>query len=166
VLALGFCALIAVAGAACKSGPEDATITGEIKTKMMADSTVPATKINVDTKEGVVTLTGEVESAAAKQKAETIAKAVNGVKNVKNDLTVKPPAPPTVPAAAGNDAAIQKAISDKLVAAKIGGVTVSVTGGVATLSGKVKKGEMVKARQAADEANPKPDRVVNQITEE
>ena len=88
ILALSFCALVAVTGAACKSGPEDATITANVKTKLAADSTVPATKVNVDTKEGVVTLSGEVESAAVKSKAEADAKTAEGVKSVVNNLTI------------------------------------------------------------------------------
>jgi len=164
VLAVSFCILVAMA-TACKSGPEDPAITASVKSKMALDTTVPAMKINVDTKDGAVTLTGEVESDAAKQKAETIAKGVEGVKSVKNNITVKPPMPVAPPPAAGNDAAIKKAVEDKLTAAKVTGVTVAVTGGVATLSGTVPKGQMAKAVQAANEANPKPTRVMNQITE-
>jgi hyperosmotically inducible periplasmic protein len=163
VLAVSFCALVVVSGTACKSGPDDAAITTSVKAKMAADPTVPMTKISVDTKDGVVTLTGEVDNDAAKQKAESIAKGVEGVKSVKNQLTVKPAAPP--PVAANNDTAIQKAVQDKFTEAKISGVTVAVSGGVATLTGTVPKGQMQKAVQAAMEANPKPTRVVNQITE-
>jgi osmotically-inducible protein OsmY len=165
VLAFAFCALVAATGGACKSGPEDSTITGSVKTKMAADATVPATKINVDTKDGVVTLTGEVETDAAKTKAESIAKGVEGVKSVTNNLTVRPAAPTMPPATAGNDAAIQKAVQDKMTDARISGVTVTVNGGVATLTGSVAKGQMQNAVKAANEANPKPTRVVNQITE-
>jgi osmotically-inducible protein OsmY len=164
VLAVSFCVVVALA-TACKSGPDDAAITASVKSKMAADTTVPAMKINVDTKDGAVTLTGEVGEAAAKAKAETIAKGVEGVKSVTNNITVKPPAPVAPPPAAGNDAAIKKAVEDKLAAAKITGVTVAVDGGVVTLSGTVPKGSMVKAVQAANEANPKPSSVKNQITE-
>lgn len=47
------------------------------------------TKINVDSADGVVTLKGKVESAEAKKKAEQVAKQVDGVKSVKNQLTVE-----------------------------------------------------------------------------
>lgn len=164
VFAFAFCVLVAATGTACKSGPEDSTITATVKTKMAADTTVPATKINVDTKEGVVTLNGEVESDAAKTKAETIAKGVEGVKSVKNNLTVKPAAPP-VTMAPSNDAAVQKAVEDNIKKANVSGVTVMVKDGVATLTGTVPKGQMQKAVQAANEASPKPTRVVNQVTE-
>jgi hyperosmotically inducible periplasmic protein len=46
-------------------------------------------KINVDSNEGVVTLKGKVDSAEAKKKAEQVAKQVDGVKSVKNQLTVE-----------------------------------------------------------------------------
>jgi len=46
-------------------------------------------KINVDSNEGVVTLKGKVDSAEAKTKAEQVAKQVDGVKSVKNQLTVE-----------------------------------------------------------------------------
>ena len=62
-------------------------------------------------------------------------------------------------------AAIQKAIQDNLTKAGVTGVTVNVSGGVATLTGKLPKAQWQKALQAANEANPKPTRVQNQITE-
>jgi osmotically-inducible protein OsmY len=45
--------------------------------------------INVDVDKDVVTLTGTVASAAQKTKAETVAKAVEGVKGVRNQLKVQ-----------------------------------------------------------------------------
>ncbi len=157
VLAVTFCALVALTGVACKSGPSDAELTASVKTKLAADSTIPAAKVSVDTKDGVVTLSGEVDNAAVKSKAESIAKGVEGVKSVADNLTVKP-APPMM---ANNDAATKKAIEDNLTKAKITGITVTVTDGVATLAGTVAKGQLIKARQAADEATPKPTRVVS-----
>lgn len=158
VLAVSFCALVVVTGAACKSGPDDTTITSNVKAKLAGDSTVPASKITVDTKAGVVTLTGEVDSAATKSKAETLAKGAEGVKSVTDNLTVKAPPPPMT---ANNDAAIKKGIEDNLAKAKITGVTVVVAEGVATLTGTVPKGTLIKVRQATDEATPKPTKVVS-----
>ncbi|WP_336818385.1 molecular chaperone OsmY [Cedecea sp. MMO-103] len=67
----------------------DAATTSEIKAKLLADSIVPSHHIKVETTDGVVQLSGEVKSAAQSEKAESIAKAVEGVKSVKNDLKVK-----------------------------------------------------------------------------
>ena len=45
--------------------------------------------INVDVDNGVVTLTGTVASAAQKTRAQTVARGVEGVTNVRNNLTVR-----------------------------------------------------------------------------
>jgi hyperosmotically inducible periplasmic protein len=67
----------------------DTATTSEIKAKLLADDIVPSRKVKVETTEGVVQLTGMVESQAQSDRAESIAKAVDGVKSVKNDLKVK-----------------------------------------------------------------------------
>ena len=67
----------------------DAATTSEIKAKLLADSTVPSRKVKVETTDGVVQLSGTVDSQAQIQRAESIAKAVDGVKSVKNDLKAK-----------------------------------------------------------------------------
>jgi hyperosmotically inducible protein len=68
----------------------DAATTSEIKAKLLADDIVPSRKIKVETTNGVVQLSGTVEKEAQSERAESIAKAIEGVKSVKNDLTVKP----------------------------------------------------------------------------
>jgi hyperosmotically inducible protein len=156
--------LVVAAGAACKSGPDDATITGSVKSKMAADTNVSATSINVDTKEGVVTLSGTVDSATEKSQAETIAKGVEGVKSVTNNLTVKPAAPVTTSAPSASDTAIENAIMANLTKAGVSGVEVDVMNGEATLKGSVTRDQMMKAVQAANEASPKPSKVNNQLT--
>ena len=54
----------------------------------------------------------------------------------------------------------EKAVTDNLAKASITGVTVEVAGGVVTLKGSVAKGSKIKVMQAANEANPKPTKVV------
>ncbi|MEY4922390.1 MAG: hypothetical protein RLY17_1107 [Pseudomonadota bacterium] len=68
----------------------DAVTTSSIKAKLLADDIVPSRKITVETTDGVVLLTGFVENKAQSERAESIAKAVDGVKSVKNDLNIKP----------------------------------------------------------------------------
>ena len=68
----------------------DAAITTAVKGKYVLDDELKAHDINVDTVGGVVTLTGAAPSAAAIERATTIAKTVDGVKDVTNQLTVKP----------------------------------------------------------------------------
>ncbi|ALB61548.1 Osmotically inducible protein OsmY [Cronobacter condimenti 1330] len=67
----------------------DAATTSEIKAKLLADDIVPSRNVKVETTDGVVQLSGTVESEKQSQRAESIAKAIDGVKSVKNDLKVK-----------------------------------------------------------------------------
>ena len=69
---------------------DDATITAKIKTALLAEPGVKGMAIDVDTSNNVVSLNGSVASDAAKTRAEEIARKVEGVKQVKNNLTVKP----------------------------------------------------------------------------
>lgn len=68
----------------------DAAITGKVKTALIADPDVKALKIDVDTKDNVVTLNGTADTQANADKAVTIAKGIDGVKSVDNRLTIKP----------------------------------------------------------------------------
>jgi len=68
---------------------DDAAITTALKIKFVADADLKALDINVDTVGGVVTLTGMAPSATAKNRATEIARTVNGVSNVNNNLTVQ-----------------------------------------------------------------------------
>jgi hyperosmotically inducible protein len=67
---------------------DDAVIVTKIKTKLVADLEVAATNIDVDSEQGVVTLTGEVRSAEARTQAGQIARDTSGVVRVINNLTV------------------------------------------------------------------------------
>jgi hyperosmotically inducible protein len=67
----------------------DAAITSAVKTKFLADTTVGGLKIDVDTKDHVVTLTGTVKSAAEKAEAIRLAKTTKGVSKVVDKLTVQ-----------------------------------------------------------------------------
>jgi osmotically-inducible protein OsmY len=68
----------------------DSALTGKVKSALAADVGLKTvTSINVDTdKGGVVTLKGHVASDDVKKRAEQVAKKVNGVKSVKNQLQV------------------------------------------------------------------------------
>jgi hyperosmotically inducible periplasmic protein len=67
----------------------DAAITTAVKTKFLADPAVSGLKIDVDTTDGVVTLSGNVTSKAEIGLAEKVAKGTDGVKRVVNKLHVK-----------------------------------------------------------------------------
>lgn len=64
----------------------DTATTSEVKAKLLADNIVPSRNVKVETTDGVVQLSGTVKSQAQSDRAESIAKAVEGVKSVKNDL--------------------------------------------------------------------------------
>lgn len=68
---------------------DDAAITTALKVKFVADADLKSLDISVDTVGGVVTLTGMAPSATAKNRATEIARTVNGVSNVNNNLTVQ-----------------------------------------------------------------------------
>ena len=68
---------------------DDSILTAKVKTALIGSPDTKAHQINVETKEGVVQLSGFVDNAAAKTAATNVAKTVTGVKSVKNELTVK-----------------------------------------------------------------------------
>ena len=68
---------------------DDSTLTTLVKTKLMEDSTTKAYQINVGTQNGVVQLTGFVDSTAAKTRAGELARSVDGVVKVSNDLEIR-----------------------------------------------------------------------------
>ena len=68
---------------------EDMAITASVAAGFAKDADLSAIKINVDTKNGNVTLYGPAPTAAAREKATTIAKSIKGVNTVDNKLVVK-----------------------------------------------------------------------------
>jgi len=72
----------------------DASITAAIKAKLIASPDVSALSVDVDTTDGVVTLSGKLDSMDAVKEAVTIASTVDGVKQVLSTVQVesKPPA--------------------------------------------------------------------------
>jgi hyperosmotically inducible periplasmic protein len=85
--------LLAVIGAAALTvgcAQSDAGITASVKTKLVADDLVKARRIDVDTRDRVVTLSGEVRTAEEEAHALMIARNTDGVANVVDQLTVVP----------------------------------------------------------------------------
>jgi osmotically-inducible protein OsmY len=73
----------------------DPGITTAVKSKLAADDTVKAYQIDVDTTSRVVTLSGAVETSAAKEQALLLARQTDGVRDVVDRITVDPQAAPT-----------------------------------------------------------------------
>jgi len=69
---------------------DDATITARVKTALLNDPQVGGMKIDVDTTQGVVTMSGIVKSQAEADRAVQLARQANGVKDVKSTLQVNP----------------------------------------------------------------------------
>lgn len=153
---IGISLLFISALSACSKGPDDATLTTDVKTKLSADNAASA--INVEAKSGVVTLSGMVDSEASKSKAEQTAKAVLGVQSVVNNLTVKPAPTPMVFA---EDATLKKDVEANLTKYGVKGITVEVATGEVTLKGDIMRAKLQDAMKAANEAKPK--KVNNQM---
>ncbi len=99
--AIAFAALagITIIGSGCSVGRgqqtagsyvDDAAITTSVKAKFAEDKTVSATSLSVETLNGTVQLSGFAKSAAEKMQAENIARGVNNVRSVRNDIVVRP----------------------------------------------------------------------------
>src|SRR6476469_7561865 len=140
----------AVLTAAC--GQADMGITTKVKSRLDTDRNVPnASQIQVSTQNKVVTLTGPVDSAATKEHAVAVARGVEGVQDVVDNLTVPPGAvesaePVTASGAAAppSDTAITQAVKEKLLLqpeTATEQIAVDTHEGVVTLSGKVKTPE-------------------------
>ncbi len=86
-------AAIAMTTVACSA--TDPGLTTAVKSKLAADDTVKSYRIDVDTKDAVVTLNGAVDTAAARTRAVELARGTDGVRDVVDRLTVTPGATPT-----------------------------------------------------------------------
>ncbi len=67
---------------------DDASITAEVKMTLLYHRSTSALKTSVTTKNGVVTLSGKAKNAAEKDLATKLVNDVNGVKGVKNRMTI------------------------------------------------------------------------------
>lgn len=67
----------------------DAAITTKVKAALLAERDLKAMQIHVDTKDGVVHLTGEAESSAQIVRAVDVATGIKGVKDVRNSINLK-----------------------------------------------------------------------------
>jgi hyperosmotically inducible protein len=87
IFMLGGCQ--AITGETLGEHIDDTTITTTVKTRLAADKGASLTRIQVDTDRGVVQLSGVVDSAAERARAEQIARGVGGVKSVRNNLQTR-----------------------------------------------------------------------------
>ncbi len=69
---------------------DDAGITTTVKSRLLEDKRVAGTSISVETLNGTVMLSGFAKSTEEKSAAENIARQVNGVRLVKNEIAIRP----------------------------------------------------------------------------
>ena len=88
--------MLSALGCASQSEPQspgaymdDSWITTKVKTAILDEPSLKVMQINVETYKGVVQLSGFVDSAASQAKAVEIARSVQGVTSVKNDLRLR-----------------------------------------------------------------------------
>ena len=117
----------------------DVWITSMAKMRLLADSRTPALDINVDTRNGVVTLFGIVPAKEAKQAAEADVRKVGGVKHVRNELQVVASA--QQPAVKAQDEDIQRDVKQGFQdRADLKDIGIEVKNCVARLTGTVPSG--------------------------
>ena len=68
---------------------DDGAITAKVKTALAGDPRTKAGQINIETSDGQVQLSGFVDSSEAKSTAEELARSVEHVKSVNNEIDVK-----------------------------------------------------------------------------
>jgi hyperosmotically inducible periplasmic protein len=142
---------MAVAAAAMLTvacGQTDTGITTAVKSKFAVNDDVKAYQIDVDTKNKVVTLSGNVETATAKSRAVEIARTTDGVASVVDNLRVtgavaaQPEAyPPPAERAMFSDAALTASVKTKFAADPLVSalrIDVDTMDQVVTLNGEVK----------------------------
>jgi hyperosmotically inducible periplasmic protein len=119
-----------------KEAVSDSWVTSKAKIALFADDRVAGKDVRVETVNGQIFLRGKVDSEEAKTAAAEIAKGIEGVKSVKNDLQVVPPAARKTVAA--NDKQITKAVETSFAKdATLKKIDVRTDAGVVVLSGEV-----------------------------
>jgi len=129
-------ALLALVSASCeRRSVDDSAITALVKSKLAVDNETSSANINVDTMNGVVTLTGIVTTRANKEQAERIARNTEGVTRVINNITVETNG--NHAGMSASDLAILSRIKTRYVAEGVIGPEVEVKDGRVTLTGNV-----------------------------
>lgn len=139
MLSMGLVATSLSALADNSGNRSDAGLTASVKSALIANKDTKASQINVETQQGVVQLSGFVDSEAAKEAAVATAMNVDGVKQVQNKLMIR-----------DAERSTGQAVDDTVIAAKVKGeiagkaglgtaadVNVEVNSGVVELSGFV-----------------------------
>ncbi len=117
---------------------DDKVLHTKVWSALTEDKTADASEINLEVYKGVVQLNGFVDNEKEKAQAESVAKAVSGVKGVENNLVIKQAGQTT--GGAIDDSTITAKVKSALVDSsdtKAGDIKVETRGGVVQLSGFV-----------------------------
>jgi hyperosmotically inducible periplasmic protein len=139
---------------------DDTALTSSVKSALMADDTVRSFDIDVETRNGEVTLNGQVESQTQIDQAQQVARGVSGVRGVNSNLTLRSAGAAGTESAtlgtAADDTAITARVKSALLAeSDVSGFAISVetTNGVVQLTGEVEnQAQVAKAAQIASAA--------------
>lgn len=134
--------VVEVAAQPADTPVNDTVLTTKVKAALVGDRAVKARDIEVETKDGVVQLSGFVDSEDAKAAALMRARSVNGVAEVRNDLSIRTDDRPAQEPVA--DTVIAARVRDSLGSVKLADksdVNVEVSQGVVQLSGFVESVE-------------------------
>ena len=150
---------------------DDSWITTKIASKFFLDDDVRARSIDVDTRNGIVTLKGSVESEGERQHAVSIARSTDGVTMVRDSLVVDPgmraPAAPTRVDNAIDDAWITMKVQSKYFIhdeIKSRDVDVDTRKGVVTLNGSVPSATAKGAAEVIAQDTDGVSKVINRLT--
>src|SRR5262245_19316877 len=163
---LSFAALFTVA-----CGQTDMGITTKVKSRLDTDRALNSSQIQVSTKNKVVTLSGPVDSAESKEKAIGVARGIEGVVDVVDNLSVSTAVAAMPSSAAGTneapaDSAITQAVKRNLQAQPATAsepINVQTESGVVTLTGTVntpaEKDQVVQIARATEGVQRVEDRI-------
>lgn len=138
---------IGISISSCRT--DDLKTTKNVETALIENNIMATSSV----KNGIVTLTGEVESEEAKAKAEELIKSIKGVRRIVNDLAVVVPEPPK-PVVTPDDS-LKIVLVGALESAGYYGVGVDVAEQEVVLTGDVKKADLKKIVKIVNDAKPK-----------
>lgn len=132
----------------CK--PSDEKITAAVKTTL---STQPSlNQVTAIVNDGIVTLTGEVDTDEQKALAESSLAGVKGVKGITNSIAVKPKGPSTEELQKSSDDELMSKVNANFATYNVEGITATVSGGIVTLTGEINRDNLQNAMKAAMES--------------
>jgi len=139
----------------CK--PNEAKVQSEVEKVLRTDYS----SVSTSYKDGVATLSGTVKTQQEKTAAENAARSVKNVKSVVNNIIVQQTAQSSQSVTVNSDDDIRTSINNRLKNEGFESVTAVVSNGEVTLSGNLKRDNLSKVMQIANEAKPK--RVINNL---